>query len=335
MSKDNDIKKQTVQALVKFVAIELLLVSLVILIGFYTNALGELEEVREALLSYVPFALMLILTIVSINLVLSLMRIPFERSMRRHVGKHADIIMLWKLISYIAWFLGFALLFLVSIENRDFLGISLGVIAAALIYILAKPLLNLTGWFSIVIKRPCKIGDRIEIDGKQGYVIDITLGHFVVREFGGWLSGDSFTGRTLHVPNNAIYDHPLINYTKSNTLIYDEVSVSITYESDQEQAEEVMLNIVRGIVGDKLAPELLEPVRKREVKDLLAMLPTEPIVYYKFAPSSIDMSVVYFVSTKDRRKVASEVTKNILSQFKEIDGISIAYPHIELVQKME
>ena len=87
---------------------------------------------------------------------------------------------------------------------RDF-GIFLGIIGAGLALSLQETLVSIAGWLVYLVRRPYDIGDRIEIDGKIGDVIGVSVSQTTMLEVGNWIGGDQSTGRMLIIPQ---HDHP-------------------------------------------------------------------------------------------------------------------------------
>ena len=95
----------------------------------------------------------------------------------------------------------------------------------------------MAGWLFIVGKRPFTVGDRIEVDGSAGDVIDVSLFQFTMLEIGNWVDADQSTGRIIHVPNRFAFNKSLANFTQSFGFIWNEANVLITFESDWERDE--------------------------------------------------------------------------------------------------
>ena len=82
------------------------------------------------------------------------------------VGSYAYVRTAWNTISYAIWAIVFLLIFFYFMGGIDSAILSIGLIGAALTFVLQKPLLNLLGWFFITYNRMYKIGDRIKIDAR-------------------------------------------------------------------------------------------------------------------------------------------------------------------------
>lgn len=109
----------------------------------------------------------------------------------------------WKKITnYIIFFVVILLLMLLWLEKFK-LGTFLGLSGAGLAIALRDPLTNLVGWVFILWKRPFTIGDRVEIDGTAGDIIDIRVFQFTILEIGNWVEAYfkvslSSPGQTFH-----------------------------------------------------------------------------------------------------------------------------------------
>jgi small-conductance mechanosensitive channel len=64
------------------------------------------------------------------------------------------------------------------------LGAFLGLLSAGIAIALKDPLSNITGWLFIVVRKPFSIGDRFQIGGDAGDIIDIRLFQFSLLEIG-------------------------------------------------------------------------------------------------------------------------------------------------------
>jgi small-conductance mechanosensitive channel len=128
--------------------------------------------------------------------------------------------------------LGVSLLAWIWVEELLSLSTFLGLVSAGLAIALREPLINLMGWAFIVWRRPFEMGDRIEIGGQAGDVIDMRVFQFTLLEIGNWVDADQSTGRAIHVPNGKVFSESLANYSKGLAYIWNEIPVRVTFESD-------------------------------------------------------------------------------------------------------
>src|SRR5437879_11237377 len=110
-------------------------------------------------------------------------------------------------------------------------------------------LLNLVGCFVLLSMVLYKFGYRIEMNNSKGYVVEITPMNTTIREFGGALYGDSFTGRYVTIPHSQILKGNVCNYTKDTPFVWDQLIMNVTYESDLKLAERLIYEAAEEVVG--------------------------------------------------------------------------------------
>jgi small-conductance mechanosensitive channel len=89
-----------------------------------------------------------------------------------------------KSITYIAVTLGILILGRVWFAGFQSLATYLGLLSAGIAIALRDPLVNLAAWAFIMWRRPFTVGDRIEIGGYGGDVIDLRIFQFTLMEIG-------------------------------------------------------------------------------------------------------------------------------------------------------
>jgi len=193
------------------------------------------------------------------------------------------------------------------------LGLTVGLLSAALGWALQKPITGIAAWIMLITKRPFEIGDRVIIGKVKGDIKDISLTHIYVREIGGIVAGEETSGRIIMIPNSILFDQNIINYTSDEDYILDQVVVAITYESDLDKATKLVLESVK-----KVTKEFIDKTKKSYVRTF-------------FQPSGVNVHVRYFSPAKRIQEISSNVTKEIFDKIKKTKGVEIAYPHTEVV----
>ena len=255
----------------------------------------------------------------------------FENLIGPLVGSYAQVRSAWKMISYALWTVILLALLLSVIGDIGSLGVYIGLMGAALTFVLQKPLLNIVGWILITYRRLYRIGDRIMLGNVKGYVLDIHIMYTEVREFGEWMKGDTFTGRIAVIPNSIVFDGPILNYTKDLPFIWDEVATLVTYESDIDLAKRYILESAREVIGELMATNYDLYLSRLGIRDLEQYLLRAPELRMEMADSGVNVFVLYFCQTERRRVVKSEITERIWKRFMDDPEVGIAYPHVHLV----
>lgn len=187
------------------------------------------------------------------------------------------------------------------------LGLSIGFFAVIVAWTFMRPILGVLAWFTIVIKRPFGIGDRIRIENIKGDVEDITLTHIYIRETGGLVRGSEDTaGSLVTIPNAFFFEYPVVNYTDRENYVLQEVTFRVTYESYFEKAA-------------KIAQRVSEQVLNKEIPDY----DKKPFVRTLFEDGGIGMHVRYYAPAKDYAKIADKVTYGILKELRKTKKVKL------------
>lgn len=210
----------------------------------------------------------------------------------------------------------------------------LSVMGAGIALALHEVLLNFAAWIYIIIRHPYRTGDRIELAGLSGDVIDIRVLQSTLLEIGNWVDGDQSTGRVVHVPNGQIFRQPLYNYTQGFEFIWNEFSVLLTFESNWESAKAIMLQF-----GEELSQEVQETMRKkidRMAREYLIYYKNfSPIVYVSIQDSGIKLTLRYLTETKKRRSGINTLSEKLLKAFSAESDIEFAYPTYRIYRRGE
>jgi len=201
------------------------------------------------------------------------------------------------------------------------IGLTAGLISAALGWALQRPITGIAAWIMVVIAKPFKIGDRIIIGGVRGDVSNITLTHIYMKEFGGTVGGEDISGRVIMVPNSVLFEKDMINYTLQDEYILDEVSFVTTFESNIEKTKDVSMRAVKKILN-----KIKDPSYKKFQK---------PYIRFNFQSSGIGVMVRYYVPADRRLEYSSKVTEEIFRNIKGEKSVEFAYPHTEIVYRKD
>jgi small-conductance mechanosensitive channel len=267
------------------------------LIILYGEVFFTLGEVKMMLQPWIPRIAISLLTLFVVNLFIKLSRPIIRKAYFFHSrgGKLGN----WKAIrhiyTYVVWVLTALIIFTGIFGSISSLGISLGIIGAGLAFALQQPILSFTGFFLIMLKRPFSIGDRVILskEGVMGDVEDITLFFFVLKEV---TEEESKTGKSIIIPNSAVFQGPMVNYSYDTPHIWQSIQVSITYDSDLELAQKLLQEAALKIAGKEM---------KRGAR-----------LARRLAPESVQADLI-----TDTPQIRVEFGKKV----------EIAYPHMELV----
>lgn len=238
----------------------------------------------------------------------------------------------WRKVSnYATTIIGFLLLANIWFEGFQPIATFLGLLSAGLVLALREPLLNIAGWLFIIWKRPFRVGDRIEIDGQIGDVIDIRLFQFSLNEIHAWVDADQATGRVVHIPNYKLFTAAQVNYNYGFPFLWHEISVNITFESNWKKAKTILATAAARH-SEQLNREAEEQLNRISQQHLIFYDSLQPKLYTKVVENGIRLTMRYLCSIGRRRESEHLVWEDILEAFLSSDDIRFAYPTTRFYQ---
>lgn len=202
----------------------------------------------------------------------------------------------------------------------------LGILSAGIAIALASVLENLAGWVFIIVRRPFRVGDRVEIQGRAGDVVDIRAFRFSMLEIGNWVAADQSTGRLIHVPNGKVFSEQVTNYTEGFPYIWDEIGVMVTFESDWKRAERLVAEALAAHAPDAGEPAIVNAIREAGQQYLIRYRHLTPTTYVKAQDSGVVIAGRYLVGVRSRRSVSDALWRAILDAFAAEPVVDLAYP---------
>ncbi|RLF26754.1 MAG: hypothetical protein DRN01_04035 [Thermoplasmata archaeon] len=283
------------------------------MLDFFGGFTGLEDYILPVLRAVVAVAI----TFVVLSIILNLLKRGLLAKAKTKKYK-SNVLLFVKIVKYV--FVLIALIVVVFSYSGSWmeLGLVAGLLTAAVGLALSKPISGVVAWIVMVTKRPFEIGDRVKIGGVKGDVKDITLTHVFLDEIGGTTSGEEESGRVVAIPNSTLFDSNIINYTAYNDFILDEVTATVTYESDLDEAE-------------KLIKESVKKVMMGVWKKLPESLSREPNIRLVFRDSGVDVIVRYYTVATERNRLSTDVTREIFKRIRSSRDVEIAYPHTSVI----
>lgn len=179
-----------------------------------------------------------------------------------------------------------------------------GAIAIGLGFGTQTLLKNLISGLMMLVERPFKPGDTVEVGGLRGTVVDMNVRAAVLRDINGI--------ETL-VPNATFLEQNVTNWTYSSNVVRQGVKVGVAYGSDVRQVA-----------------KLLEEDVLRHGQTLKENKPE--ILLENFGPDALEFGVYYWIDIGAGtvgRQVASDLRFMIEASLRK-NGINIAFPQRDL-----
>lgn len=214
-----------------------------------------------------------------------------------------------------------AILFLVFFTAGNIKDYSLiiGLFTAGIAFTLQELILSIAGSFYIFAVRVYTPGDRIEINGIKGDVIDIDSIYTTIMEMGEWVSSDNYSGRIVKISNAFVFKGPIKNYSMDFPFVWDELNILITYDSDVELAKKLVLDSSFELLSD-YAESSRTKWGEMVARYYIENATLEPTIAIKLTDNWIEVNVRYITDYKLRRSTKHKLFDTIQKQVFQTDG---------------
>ena len=162
---------------------------------------------------------------------------------------------------------------------------------------------NFVSGLILLVERPIKVGDRIEVAGTKGEVMRIGPRATLIK---------SGNGAVVVIPNSQFVTEPVLNATAPEPRAKVVVRVGASYGSDPEQVRNLLLGVARG------HPDVLQT-------------PAPEVVMARLGDSALEFELGVWTlrQASTTGRLASDLYFEIFSVFKS-SGIDIPAPQREV-----
>ena len=161
---------------------------------------------------------------------------------------------------------------------------------------------NLVSGIILLVERPVKIGDWVEVSGKSGKVDKITIRATTVM---------TWDGVGVVIPNEDLIGGVLVNASLGRPRLRNDVVVGAAYGSDVPTVKQLILEAASG-------------------HGLVLKRPSPEVFFTGFGDSSLDFQVRFWTAmSANRVRVKSDIRASISAIF-ERNGIEIPFPQRDL-----
>lgn len=192
---------------------------------------------------YLPFLNKLTLSLFLISLIFLVSKV-IERVVNTQTRLEGDRYNLLRIIRFLA--IVFSLIVVVSFLFKSLYAaaLSVGLFSLVVGFALQAPITSFIAWIYLIFRRSYLVGDRIQINGLRGDVVEISyLDTSILECSGDYLGNDRSSGRIIRFPNSLILREEIINYSGPQIpFIWNETAIQIAYTSDLQFVENCLMN---------------------------------------------------------------------------------------------
>lgn len=273
----------------------------------------------------------LIFSIFAIMIVISVVRI-LQKLIVKKIKDTDTRYRFRKSISFFGYLLAVFALTIIFSDKLGGLTVAFGVAGAGIAFALQEVIASFAGWFAISFAKFYKTGDRVQLGGIKGDVIDIGILRTTLMELGQWVNGDLYNGRVVRIANSFVFKEPVFNYSGDFPFLWDEITVPIKYGSDHNFARELLVKISDTLLSD-YASKAKDAWKELVEKFLIEDASVEPMITMIANDNWIEFTIRYVVDYKARRTTKDNLFKMILNEIEaHKEKVSLASATFHLVE---
>ncbi|MDX1314230.1 MAG: mechanosensitive ion channel [Eudoraea sp.] len=214
---------------------------------------------------------------------------------------------------------------------KDFT-LAIGLLTAGITITLQELILSIAGSIYIFVVKVYKPGDRIEINGIKGDVIDVDSIYTTMMEIGEWVSSDNYSGRIVKLSNAFVFKGAVYNYSRDFPFIWDEFNIPVRYGSDVELAKQIVIDIAQDTLSDYVEQSI---AKWKNVVDKYYIENAEvaPTLAINLTDNWINFNLRYIVDYKKRRGTKHLLNERIGKAVLDTEGkVELASTTLEIIR---
>ena len=189
-----------------------------------------------------------------------------------------------------------------------------GLLTAGMAVALQNLILSIVGYFFLIGKYGVRVGDRIQIAGVTGDVVEIGLVRLHLVEVSSGISPRQ-TGRAVAFSNAIVFqpDSGIFKQIPGTNFLWHEVSLVVGSGSDYHQVEQTMMEAVNKIFADykeKMETQHRSMERAVGVVSVNSLLPESRL---RLTDTGVQVTVRYPVELASAAEIDDRVTREILN----------------------
>ncbi len=174
-------------------------------------------------------------------LLIKILTFNIRRLLKERLEKH-ELKIIEKILTYSIW--GIAIVSILPMLGINISGILVagGIAGIAIGFASQKVVANLLSGIFLMIEKPIKVGQQLELEGIKGFVEDIKILSTTIR---------TYDGVYVRIPNEKVFTSNIKNFV-FHVARRIEYKVGIKYEEDAERA----IKIIKNFIVPPLSPVL-------------------------------------------------------------------------------
>jgi small-conductance mechanosensitive channel len=200
-----------------------------------------------------------------------------------------------------------------------------GLLTAGIAVALQNVIVAVVGYFFLIGRYGIRVGDRVQISGVTGEVVDIGLVRMQVMELGG-SAADTPTGRVVAFSNSVVFQPTagIFRQIPGTDFVWHEVSLTLAPDSDFKAVRERLLKAAEVALADY--NEELERQNRAMERNLLGVADgvLKPNVQLRLTSSGLEALVRFPVDLRHAGEIDERVTRELMKAVEQEPKLQMA-----------
>jgi len=218
------------------------------------------------------------------------------------------------LLRIVMWFLVAIIIAVAFASELGSLATFAGLLTAGVAVALQNVILSVAGYFFLIGKYGVRVGDRVQVAGVTGDVIDIGLVRLHLMEVGGSGSSARPTGRVVVFSNAVVFqaNAGLFKQIPGTKFVWHEITLTLASDSDYHQVEDRMLSAVKKVYDEYR--DDMERQRRTMERSLspLSVHPMGPESRLRLTQSGLEVIIRYPVELDKSAEIDDRIARELL-----------------------
>ncbi|GFE60633.1 mechanosensitive ion channel family protein [Geobacter sp. AOG2] len=272
-----------------------------------------------------------ILTVIIGFIIIRILTLAVQKGLLSRIASNDTRYRFRKLANFTGSLAAIILLTIVFSNKLGSLTVAFGVAGAGIAFALQEVIASIAGWVALSFGNFYSVGDRVQLGGITGDVIDIGVLRTTLMETGQWVNADLYNGRIVRVANSFVFKEPVFNYSGDFPFLWDEITVPVKYGSDGKLARKILQKVADDALGG-FVPETRKTWHEMVNKYRIENARIEPTVTLIANDNWMEFTVRYVTDFKQRRSTKDVLFTRIMEEFDATEGrVSLASSTFQLV----
>src|SRR6202050_3040233 len=243
----------------------------------------------------------------------------WRRAVYRYVGDPRRRYQFLLMRRFVFWFVMAIIIAFAFASSVGSLVTFAGLITAGVAVAMQGVIVAIVGYFFLIGKFGIRVGDRVQIAGVTGEVIDVGLVRFHLMELGGGGGTDGPTGRVVAFSNSIVFQvgAGLFKQIQGTSFAWHEITLTLTAQSDFGEVKKRLHAAVDGALAD-----FREEI-ERQTQEIARTVVSTPVgsphpkIQVRLVAAGIEVTVRYPVDLKRAAEIDERVSHEILECLKQ------------------